>query len=208
MAEAVLQNRDGSEKGRVNLPDSVFGVTPNKQAVYETIKGILRNQRQGTSSAKTRGEVRGTTTKPWRQKGTGRARSGSNKSPLWVGGGRIFGPRPRDFSVTVPKKIRRLALRSVLSDKARHGAIAVIESYPAVEEPKTKVYAELWRALAPEGQKCLLVIEKYDENVFLSARNLSRLYVTTNTNLNTYDALNVDRVVFTTEALKVFEETE
>lgn len=208
MAEAVLKNQDGTEKGKVTLPDSVFGVTPNKQAVYETIKGILRNQRQGTSSSKTRGEVRGTTTKPWRQKGTGRARSGSNKSPLWVGGGRIFGPRPRNYSVNVPKKTRRLALRSVLSDKAGRGEIAVIENYPAVDAPKTKLYSEFWNTVAPEGQKCLLVIEKFDENVFLSVRNLPRLYVTTNSNLNTYDAINVDRVIFTSEALKVFDDTE
>ncbi len=208
MAEAVLKNSDGTEKGKVALPDDVFGITPNKQAVYEAIKGILRNQRQGNSSTKTRGEVHGTTTKPWRQKGTGRARAGSNKSPLWVGGGRIFGPRPRNFAKNVPKKTRRLALRSVLSDKAGRGEIAVIENYPKVDVPKTKVYSEFWSAIVPEGQKCLLVIEKYDENVFLSVRNIPRLYVTTNTNLNTYDALNVDRVVFTTEALKLFGDTE
>jgi len=207
MAEAILKNPDGTEKGKVDLPDSVFGIVPNKQAVYEAIKGILRNQRQGTSSTKNRGTVHGTTSKPWRQKGTGRARSGSNKSPLWVGGGRIFGPQPRDYSVSVPKRTRRLALRSVLSDKASRGEISVIESHPAVDAPKTKVYSEFWNALAPEGEKCLLVLEKYDENVFLSVRNIPRLYVTTNSNLNTYDALNVDRVVFTAEALKVFEET-
>ncbi len=208
MPEAILQNQDGTEKGKVQLPDSTFGVKPNRQAVYETVKGILRNQRQGTSSAKTRHEVRGTTTKPWRQKGTGRARAGSNKSPLWVGGGRIFPPRPRDFSVTIPKKIRRLALHSVLSDKASRGAIVVVENYPAVDTPKTKVFADFWKSMATEGQKCLLVIDKYDENVYLSVRNIPRLFVTTRANLNTYDAMNVDKLIFTSDALKAFDKTE
>ena len=208
MAQAVLQDLDGTEKGKVDLPDSTFGIAPNRQAVYETVKGILRNQRQGNASTLTRGKVRGSGEKPWRQKGTGRARAGSRKSPLWVGGGRVFGPQPRDYSVTVPKKTRRLALRSVLSDKAAGGVISVIDSAPAVEEPKTKVYAEFWNAMAKEGEKCLLVLDKHDENIFLSARNIPRLFVTTNANLNTYDALNVDRLIFTAEALKAFEDTE
>lgn len=208
MAEANLKKMDGSTGGKVDLPDAAFGIEPNRQAVYETVKGILANQRQGTSSVKTRHNVSGTTSKPFRQKGTGRARAGSNKSPLWIGGGRIHGPSPRDFSVTVPKKTRRLALRSVLSDKAAHDAIDIIDAAPKMDAPKTKTMADLYGAIAPNGEKCLLVVEQFDENLFLSARNLPRLWITTVSGLNTYDALNVDRIVLTNGALKAFEESE
>lgn len=208
MAEATLQTFDGQEKGNVTLPDSAFGIEPKEQAVYETVKALLANQRQGTSSTKTRHEVTASGAKPWRQKGTGRARAGTRSSPLWVGGGRVHGPRPRDFTATVPKKVRRLALRSVLSDKARDGAILVVESCPEMPEPKTKIFADFWKRVAKNGEKCLLVIDKYDENLFRSVGNLPRLFVTTANNLNTYDAINVKRIVFTSGALKMFEETE
>ncbi len=208
MAEATLRTFEGQEKGTVTLPDAAFGIEPKEQAVYETVKALLANQRHGTSSTKTRHEVAGSTAKPWRQKGTGRARAGTRSSPLWVGGGRTHGPRPRDFSATVPKKVRRLALRSVLSDKARDGAIIVVESCPEMPEPKTRTFADFWKSVAKEGEKCLLVIGKYDENLFRSVGNLPRLFVTTANNLNTYDAINVKRIVFTSEALKMFEETE
>ncbi|MBN1827430.1 MAG: 50S ribosomal protein L4 [Candidatus Eisenbacteria bacterium] len=208
MAEAAVQTFDGKEKGTVALPADTFGVKPNRQAVYETVKYLLANQRQGTSSTKTRHEVQGSGTKPWRQKGTGRARSGTRTSPLWVGGGRIHGPSPRDHSIRVPKKVRRLALRSVLSDKAGRGAITIIEELPTLESPKTKTFAELWKRVAKNGEKCLLVVDRFDENLFLSVRNHPRLFVSTVYGLNTYDALNVGRIVFTAEALKTFETTE
>ncbi len=208
MAEANLKKLDGSSGGKVNLPEGAFGIEPNRQAVYEAVKGILANQRQGTSSVKTRHTVSGTTAKPFRQKGTGRARAGSNKSPLWVGGGRIHGPSPRDHSVTVPKKTKRLALRSVLSDKAAHDKIDVIDGTPKMDAPKTKVMSDLYNALAPGGEKCLLVLDRYDANLYLSVRNLPRLWVTTVRGLNTYDALNVDRIVLTNDALKALEERE
>ena len=208
MAEAAVQTFDGEEKGVKPLPEGTFGVRPNRQAVYETVKYLLANQRQGTSSTKTRHEVKGSGTKPWRQKGTGRARSGTRTSPLWVGGGRIHGPSPRNHSIKVPKKVRRLALRSVLSDKASRGAVTVLEDLPALEAPKTKPFAQFWGRVAPEGEKCLLVVDRFDENLFLSIRNLPRLYVSTVNSLNTYDALNVGRIVFTSGALAVFEKTE
>ena len=208
MAEAALQTFDGQEKGAVQLPNSAFGVVPNRQAVYETVKYIMANQRLGTSSTKTRGEVKGSGAKPWRQKGTGRARAGTVKSPLWVGGGRVFGPKPKDHSARLPKKVRKLALHSVLSDKAARGAVTVLDTCPEMEKPKTKVFSDLWNRVAIDREKCLLVVDKYDENLFLSMRNLPRFWVTTVAGLNTYDAIHVSRIVFTSEALKAFEETE
>lgn len=208
MAEAAVQTFDGKEKGVKSLPADTFGVKPNRQAVYETVKYLLANQRQGTSATKTRHEVKGSGSKPWRQKGTGRARAGTRSSPLWVGGGRSHGPSQRDHSIKVPKKVRRLALRSVLSDKAERGAITVLEDLPALEAPKTKTFGDFWERMAPEGEKCLLVVDRFDENLFLSIRNLPRLYVTTVNGLNTYDALNVGRIVFTAAALEAFETTE
>ena len=206
--EAALQTFDGQEKGTVSLSGAAFHTEPNRHAVYQTVKYLLANQRHGTGSTKTRHEVQGSGHKPWRQKGTGRARAGTATSPLWVGGGRIHGPKPRDFSMKVPKKVRRLALRSVLSDKAARGAITIVESLPELEAPKTKTFAGFYDRVAKDGEKCLLVVERFDENLYMSIRNLSRLYVTTAGNLNTYDAINVGRIVFTAEALKAFEDTE
>jgi large subunit ribosomal protein L4 len=208
MAEATLRTFEGEEKGKVQLPDSSFGVRPKEQAVYEAVKSLMANNRQGTSSTKTRHEVSGSGSKPWRQKGTGRARSGTSTSPLWVGGGRIHGPRPRDYTMRIPKKVRRLALLSVLSDRARDGAITVIDRCPELTEPKSKTFSAFWKRNAAKGEKCLLVIDKYDENVFKSVRNLARLEVTTAQNLNTVDALRAVRVIFTADALKAFERTE
>ncbi len=208
MAEAMLQTFDGQEKGTISLPDSAFAVEPKEQAVYEAVKAILANQRLGTSSTKTRHEVSGSGSKPWRQKGTGRARSGTSTSPLWVGGGRIHGPRPRDYTMRIPKKIRRAALLSVLSDKARSGAITVIDALPPIEQPKSKTFAEFWKRVSKEREKCLLVVDTFDENVFKSVRNLPRLAVTTIGNLNTYEAIRVGRIIFTADALRAFEKTE
>ncbi len=208
MAEAMLQTFEGQEKGTVTLPNSAFAVRPRQQAVYEAVKALLANQRQGTSSTKTRHEVSGSGKKPWRQKGTGRARAGTSTSPLWVGGGRSHGPRPRDYTMRIPKKIRRLALLSVLSDKAGRGAITVIDACPRMDAPKSKVFSDFWRRVAKDREKCLLVLAQFDENVFKSVRNLPRLAVTTVGNLNTYDAVRVGRVVFTAEALQAFEKAE
>lgn len=205
MAEATLQTFDGQKKGTVDLPDHAFGIVPKEQAVYETVKCILANQRQGTSSVKTRHDVQGSGARPWRQKGTGRARAGTRTSPIWVGGGQIHGPSPRDFSIKVPRKVRRLALHSVLSDKAKSGAISVVDACPDMEAPKTKVFADFWKRVSKDGEKCLLVVEKYDANLFKSVGNLPRLFVTTVDNLNTYDAINVGRIVFTSKALEAFE---
>ncbi|MFH1279300.1 MAG: 50S ribosomal protein L4 [Candidatus Eisenbacteria bacterium] len=206
MAEATLQTFDGQAKGAVKLPDHTFGIEPKEQAVYETVKCILANQRQGTSSTKTRHEVSGSDARPWRQKGTGRARAGTSTSPLWIGGGRIHGPKPRDFSIKVPRKVRRLALKSVLSDKAKNGAITVVDDCPVMDAPKTKPFADFWKSVAKNNEKCLLVVEKYDANLFKSVENLARLFVTTANNLNTFDAINVGRIVFTAKALEVFVE--
>ncbi|RPJ46966.1 MAG: 50S ribosomal protein L4 [Candidatus Latescibacterota bacterium] len=208
MAEAMLQTFEGQEKGTVTLPDSAFGVEPKEQAVYEAVKGLLANQRHGTNSTKTRHEVSGSGSKPWRQKGTGRARSGTSTSPLWVGGGRIHGPRPRDYDMRIPKKIRRVALLSVLSDKAKEGRIVVIDALPRLEAPKSKTFAEFWKRVAKDGEKCLLVVDSFDENVFKSVRNLPRLAVTTVGNLNAYEAIRVGRIVLTADALRAFEKTE
>jgi large subunit ribosomal protein L4 len=208
MAEAVLRTFEGEEKGTVSLPDSAFQIEPKEQAVYEAVKALLANQRQGNASTKSRHDVTGSGAKPWRQKGTGRARSGTATSPLWVGGGRIHGPRPRDYDSRIPKKVRRLALLSVLSDKAKEGSITVIDSVPRMDEPKSKTFASFWKRIAKDGERCLLVLDVFDENVFKSVRNLPRLAVTTVGNLNTYEAIRVGRIIFTMDALRAFEKTE
>lgn len=198
MAQIDLYNIEGEVVGNYELDDSVFGIEPNEAVVYEVVKAQLANRRQGTSKTKTRSEVSGGGRKPWRQKGTGRARHGSIRSPLWVGGGVAFGPSPRSHRVKTNKKVRKLALKSALSDKAQAGKVFVIDSL-ALDAPKTKTMQNLLDNLdVKEG--ALFVIDKDEENADLSIRNLRDVdYVHFNT-LNTYDVLNHDVLILSEAA--------
>lgn len=182
------------------LSAEVFGVEPNAHAIYLAVKQYLADQRQGTHKAKQRNEVAGSTRKLKRQKGTGGARAGSILSPLFPGGGRIFGPVPRDYSFKLNKKLKGLARRSALSIKAQNEAITVVEDF-VMETPKTKSFVAMAEALNLAGKKVLLVVAETDHNISLSVRNLPKVKVMQVANLNTYDVMNAGVMLFTESAL-------
>jgi len=196
---------DGGEKGTTALPEGLFGQQVNEHLVYLSVKRHLGNQRQGTAKVKTRGEVSGGGRKPWRQKGTGRARSGSNTSPLWPGGGRAFGPKPRDYRTEMPKQQRRAALMSALSLKAGENAVAVIESL-SFAQPKTKEMAELLSRLGLADKRTLLVLDKADANVVKSCRNIPNLHTTLAHQIHPYDLMNCDMLLVTADGLDRMKE--
>ncbi len=203
--ELSVLNIKGEDSGRkVSLSESIYGIAPNEHVVYLDVKQYLANQRQGTHKSKERAEVRYSTRKIKRQKGTGGARAGSIKSPLFVGGGRVFGPRPRDYSFKLNKKIKVLARKSVLSAKAQENAIAIIEPF-TFEAPKTKSYQSLLQALSLSGIKTLLILGENDQNVYLSGRNLPKTKITTAALINTYDLINADRLIISENALPKIE---
>jgi len=195
---AKLYASDGSEKGSATLPDELFGQQVNEHLLWLSVKRYLGNQRQGTAAVKSKGKVSGGGKKPFKQKGTGRARQGSNTSPLMPGGGRAFGPRPRDYRTDMPKTQRRKALTSALSLKASEQAVSVIEPL-RFDAPRTSAMAEVIRKLGLTGKKALLVLETPDENVVKSCRNLPNLRTTLAHQVNPYELLNCD-VVLVTEA--------
>lgn len=182
------------------LSQEVFGIEPNTHAIYLAVKQYLADQRQGTHKAKQRNEVAGSTRKLKRQKGTGGARAGSILSPLFPGGGRIFGPVPRDYSFKLNKKLKGLARRSALSIKAQNEAITVVEDF-VMETPKTKSFVAMAKALNLAGKKILLVVAESDHNISLSVRNLPKVKVMQVANLNTYDVMNAGVMLFTESAL-------
>jgi len=193
--EVKVLNINGQETGRtVNLSDSVFGIEPNKHAVYLAVKQYLANQRQGTHKSKERNEVAGSTRKIKKQKGTGTARAGSVKSPVFVGGGTVFGPRPRSYSFKLNKNIKRLARKSVLSAKANEGNVVVLENFD-FDVPNTKNFINILKSLEIENKKSLFVLGESNKNVYLSSRNLKKSKVVTNSELNTYDVLNTSSLV-------------
>ncbi len=197
----------GQEEGNVQVSDAVFGIEPNTHVLHQAVRRELANGRAGTAKTKTRSEVRGGGRKPWRQKGTGRARAGSIRSPLWVGGGVIFGPQPRDFSFSLPKKVRRLAIRSGLS--AARAKFRVLSDFSFLEAPKTKEVASFLKGLGLEGQKVLILADyKASENqhLKLAARNLPRVTLRLPQNLSVKDLLEVDAVVATEAAVKAINE--
>lgn len=195
-------NTSGQETGRtVNLPDAVFGIEPNDHVIYLAVKQFLANKRQGTHKAKERAEITGSTKKLKRQKGTGTARAGSIKSPLFRGGGRVFGPRPRDYSFKLNKKVKQLARRSALSYKAQEAGIAILENF-SMEAPKTKEYIKILQGLNAQGQKTLLVLNDLDANIYKSARNIQKAKVTTVDSLNTYDILHADKLILVEGAVE------
>ena len=204
--EVKVLNVSGKETGaKVQLPESVFGIEPNDHAIYLDVKQFLANQRQGTHKSKQRNEIAGSTRKLYKQKGTGGARAGSVKSPLFNGGGRVFGPQPRDYSFKLNKKLKSLARKSALSYKAIDNNIVVLEDFN-FESIKTKNYIQLVADLNVTDVKTLLVLATADNNVYLSSRNLKKAKVITADQLNTYDVLNAGKLILTAGAVKTLEE--
>ena len=204
MPKVAVFNMAGAQVGEMDLSDSVFGIEPNEAVVHQVVKAQLANRRVGTASTKTRGEVRGGGRKPWRQKGTGRARAGSRRSPVWRGGGTVFGPHPRDYSIRLPRKVRRLALKSVLSEKLSNSDIVVLEAL-SFEEPKTRRMIEVLDALNVV-EKALVVTADGDINVVKSARNIPGVKPVRADFMNVYDLLAYDKLVITKDAVAKVEE--
>ena len=204
--EVKVLNVSGKETGaKVQLPESVFGIEPNDHAIYLDVKQFLANQRQGTHKSKQRNEIAGSTRKLYKQKGTGGARAGSVKSPLFNGGGRVFGPQPRDYSFKLNKKLKTLARKSALTYKAQDNNIVVLEDFK-FDAIKTKTYIQMVADLNVTDVKTLLVLSAADNNVYLSSRNLKKAKVITADQLNTYDVLNAGKLLLTAGAVKTLEE--
>ncbi len=204
--EVKVLNITGKETGaKVQLPESVFGITPSDHAIYLDVKQYLANQRQGTHKSKQRNEIAGSTRKLYKQKGTGGARAGSIKSPLFNGGGRVFGPQPRDYSFKLNKKLKSLARKSALSYKAIDNNVVVLEDF-SFDDIKTKNYVNLVNALNLAGEKTLLVLPEQNNNIYLSSRNIQKAKVIIASDLNTYDVLNAGKLIITANSLKTLEE--
>jgi large subunit ribosomal protein L4 len=197
-------NMAGAEVGSVELSDAVFGVEPNETVVHEVVKNHLANCRQGTQSALTRAEVSGGGKKPWKQKGTGHARQGSTRAPQWTHGGIVFAPKPRDYSYVLNKKVKRLALKSVLSAKAAEGSLIVIDSIK-MDAVKTAEFSKFLKAVKADGKSVVVMPEK-DDVIVRSARNLPGVLTTTATILSVYDILNARNLVVDQAALAKIEE--
>ncbi|EFI41417.1 MULTISPECIES: 50S ribosomal protein L4 [Peptoniphilus] len=204
MPKIQVVNMEGAAVSEIELNENIFDIDINEHAVYLVVKNILANRRQGTKSAKTRAEVRGGGRKPWKQKGTGRARQGSIRSPQWRGGGIVFAPKPRDFSYTTPKKVRRLALRSALTSKVRENEMIVVDDIK-MNDAKTKNFVQMLKAIKADP-KALVVVAGYDEKVKIAARNIPNVKTTMAENINVYDILKYNSLVITEDALRVIEE--
>ena len=203
MANAKLFNMAGQQIGEIELSEGIFGIEPNEAVVHEVVKNHLANRRQGTQSTLTRAEVSGGGKKPWRQKGTGHARQGSTRAPQWTHGGITFGPKPRDYSYELNKKVKRLALKSVLSAKAAMGAIVVIDELK-MEAVKTKAMVEFLAKVGAE--KAVIVTPEVNENVIKSARNIPGVVTTTAKILSVYDIVKAKSLVLDKAALAIIEE--
>jgi large subunit ribosomal protein L4 len=198
---------DGSKSGdKIDLSDSIFAIEPNDHAIYLSVKAYLANQRQGTSKSKERGEVRGGGKKPWKQKGRGGARAGTSRSPLWVGGGTIFGPKPRDYRQDLPKKVKRLARKSALSYKVKDSQLLVVEDFN-IEQPKTKEFSKILNALKVNGKKVLMLTEVNNPNVYKSGRNIPKVQILEASKASTYDLLNNQILILQKGAVKEIEKT-
>lgn len=204
MAKVKMLNMAGKEVGEIKLSDEIFGIEPNEYAVQAAIKNYLANQRQGTQSAKTRSEVRGGGRKPFRQKGTGRHRQGSTTDPSQIGGGIVFAPKPRDYRYAIPKKLKRLALKSVLSAKAADKELIVIDELK-FEEPKTKEMVKVLENIKAD-KKALIVMDERDENVIRSASNIKGVRTALVNTMNVYEILNHYSLVLTKAAADKIEE--
>lgn len=204
MPKVALYNQNGTQVGEIELLDAVFGIEPNNNVLHEAVVMQQASLRQGTHAVKGRSDVRGGGRKPWRQKGTGRARQGSIRSPQWVGGGVVFGPTPRSYSYKLPKKVRRLAIKSALASKVIAAEIVVLESL-ALEGPKTKEMVSILNNLSAD-RKALIVTADYNDNVALSARNIPGVTFVTADGINVLDVLKHDKLVITKEAVQKVEE--
>jgi large subunit ribosomal protein L4 len=204
--EVSVLNINGQETGRkATLNEAIFAIEPNDHVLYLNVKQYLANQRQGTAKSKERSELSGSTRKLIRQKGSGGARRGDINSPVLVGGARVFGPKPRDYSFKLNKKVKVLARKSALSYKAKENAIIVVEDF-TMDAPKTKDFINITKNLKVEGKKLLLVLPNIDKNVYLSARNLQRTNVMLASAINTYKILDADVLVITENSLKTIDE--
>ena len=204
MAKVTMLNMQGANAGTIELNDEIFAITPNEFAVHAVVKNYLANQRQGTQSAKTRGEVRGGGKKPFRQKGTGRHRQGHSTDPSQIGGGIVFAPKPRDYRYHLPKKLRRLAMKSALSSKVAENEIIVVDELK-FEEPKTKEMVKFLEAVKA-GKKALIITAEKDENVVRSAANIPGVRTALATTMNVYEIVNHTSFIVTEEAVKLIEE--
>jgi len=206
--QVEVLNIKGEKTGRtVELPEDVFGVEPNDHVIYLAVKQYLAAQHQGTHKVKTRAEVKGASRKLHRQKGTGGSRKGNIRNPLYKGGGTIFGPKPHGYDIKLNKKVKDLAKVSALSYKAKDNAIVVVEDLN-LETPKTKAVVDVLKNINAAGKKALVVLPDYNDNLYLSLRNLTSVESTLLTDINTYDIVNADVVILTENAAKVFSEEE
>lgn len=205
MVEVNVHAIDGKKIGEIELNNDLFDAKINKHVVHQIVKRYLAGKRRGTASTKNRSEVSGGGKKPWKQKGTGRARAGSIRSPLWVGGGIIFGPENRDYSYPIPKKMRMVALKSILSDKAKNNNIIVLDNLE-LKEGKTKEIINIFNNLNLDGNKVLIVIDKEDDLIKRAVSNLEGAMVITANKINAYELINYKKIIVTKDALKVIEE--
>ena len=204
MAQFDVLDMNGKKVSTVELSDAVFGITPNEKAVHAAVVNFLANQRQGTQSTKTRSEVRGGGRKPWRQKGTGHARQGSIRAPQWTHGGVALGPKPRDYSYRINRKVKRLAILSALSAKAAAGDMILVDNL-SVAEYKTKTVVNMLNALGV-GKKALIVTPEVEAKLVKSAANIPGVVTTVATSVNTYDVVNADKFILSVDAAKKLEE--
>jgi large subunit ribosomal protein L4 len=205
MAKVAVYNIAGQQTGEIELNDTVFGIEVNEAVVHQALVMQLASQRQGNAATKTRAMVRGGGRKPWKQKGTGRARAGTIRSPLWVGGGTVFGPHPRSYSFRMPRKARRLAIKSALSAKVQSGELVVLEGIQ-YDQPKTKQVVELLKTFGLEERKALLITREADENVEKSSRNIPGVKALAASGLNVFDLLHHDKLLITRDAVARIEE--
>ena len=197
--------QDGSKGAALTVDDSVFGITPNESVVHQAVVAELANGRQGTHASKNRSAVRGGGRKPWKQKGRGVARAGTTRSPIWKGGGVVFGPEPHDYDTKLPKKMRRLARRSVLSNCASSGQLMVVDEI-SVSSPKTKEFIQVLNALNLDGKKVTVLVASYNDNVFLAARNIPNVYIVEATSASTYDLLDCEVLLAEKSGLALLNE--
>ena len=203
MAKVSVLNMEGSEVGTIELSDAVFGVEVNEHLVHQAVVSQLANNRQGTQKAKTRSEVSGGGRKPWRQKGTGHARQGSTRSPQWTGGGVVFAPKPRDYSIKLNKKERRLAIKSALTTKVNESKLIVLDSFE-LDEIKTKKFVAVMNNL--KAEKALVVLNEKNDNVIKSANNVPTVKTALTNTINVYDILKYDTLVLTQDAVATIQE--
>ncbi len=197
---------DGVKKGEMELPDDIFGIEPNEHVMYQAVRVYLAHHRQGTAKTKTRSYVSGGGKKPWKQKGRGTARSGSSRSPVWVGGGTIFGPKPHKYTIDIPVKMKRLARKSAFSSRAQENNIVVVDGLN-FNDHKTKNMSAVLKALGLEGEKTLVLMPEVRQNVILASRNIDRLTTALADKISTYDILNHKKLVICADSLPVIEKS-